>query len=324
MALNPKRRLLLRAGSIVLAPLAVHAQDRYPSRPVRFIVPFAPGGGSDFTARQVAFKLTELRRYDVRVENKPGAGGSFGAEQALREPPDGYTLLVISGSYAANAVLNKPVFDPVAAIHPIVQFTREPLALAVPPRSPYRTLDELVRKARGSPTAVRYGSPGTGSFLHLSTEYLALLSDVKFNHIPYRGTSAALADLTDGTLDFMLGGVTSVAPLAKAGKVRLLAIGGARRLAQMSDVPTFVEAGLAGFNLHLWHGLVAPKGVSGDVVAQLNADVNAVLRDPGFVSRLAADGVMLVGGAPEQFGQVIRDDMERWRRIVQQKKIKAE
>ena len=324
MGPNPTRRLVLLAGSLAATPLAAWSQARYPSRPVRFVVPFAPGGGSDFTARQVALRLAESHGYEIQVENRPGTGGSVGADYALREPPDGYTLLVISGSYAGNAVLNKPAFDPVTAIRPIVQFTREPLVLAVAPDSPCRSLDELVRKARQSPTAVRYGSPGTGSFVHLSTEYLALLAGVKFNHIPYRGTGAALADLAEGRIDFMLAGTTSVVPSVKAAKVRPLAVGAARRLAPLPDVPTFAEAGLSGFDLHLWHGLVAVKAVGGDVTAKLNADVNAVLRDRVVTARLLADGVTPVGGTPEQFEQVIRDDMERWRRIVRQRNIRAE
>ena len=319
--MNPKRRLLLLTGCAALAP-AARTQELYPAGPIRFIVPFAPGGGSDFIARQVAARLNAAHAYEVAVENRPGAGGNLGAAQALKEPADGYTLLVISGSYAGTAVLNKPEFDPVAAIQPIVQFTREPLVLIVGAASDVRTLGELIDKARKAPASLSYGSPGAGSLLHLATENFSMLAGVKLNHIPYRGTSPALTDVANGQVDLMLGGTTSVLPLAKAGSVRPLAVGTPRRLAALPGVPTFAEAGVAGFRTDLWHGLVAARGVPAAAVARLNADINAVLRSPDIAARLAADGVMPTGGTPEQFGKVIRADMEHWERLVRQGTIR--
>ena len=318
---NSKRRLVLLLGCSALAPVAM-AQGRYPAGPIRFIVPFAPGGGSDFIARQIAARLNAAHAYDVAVENRPGAGGNLGAEQALKEPADGHTLLVISGSYAGNAVLNKPEFDPVQAIQPIVQFTREPLVLIVGAASAVRTLGELVDKARKAPASLSYGSPGAGSLLHLATENLSMLAGVTLNHIPYRGTRPALTDVANGRVDLMLGGTTSVLPLVKAGDVRPLAVGTPRRLAALPGVPTFAEAGVAGFRTDLWHGLVAARGVPAAAVARLNADINAVLRSRDVAARLAADGVTPTGGTPEQFGKLIRADMERWERLVQQGAIK--
>ena len=295
---------------------------RYPAKPVKFVVPFAPGGGSDTMARLIAQKLTEQHGYTVIVDNKPGAGGNLGAEAALREPADGYTLLVVSGSYAGNAVLSKPAFDPIAAITPVVQFTREASVLVVDYESPFKTLKDLVEKAKTEPGSVAYGTSGVGGLAHLTSEYFASQAGVKMTHIPYKGTSAALVDLAGGQIHTMFGGTTSVAPLVKANKVRVIAVAAPARVSSMPNVPTFAEQGLAGFQADLWHGLVAARGTPPEVIAKLNADINAVLKSPDMQARLASDDVQAAGGTPAQFGDVIRNDMERWKSIVQQANIR--
>jgi len=309
------------AAGVCAAPAL--AQTRYPAKPLKMIVPFAPGGGSDTMARLVAQKLTEAHGYTVVIDNKPGAGGNLGAEAALREPADGYTLLVISGSYAGNAILNKPAFDPVAAIEPVVQFTREPVVLVTGPDSPFKSLQQLIAQARQQPGSVAYGTSGVGGLAHLSTEYFASVAGIKMTHIPYKGTSQSLVDLAGGQIQMILAGTTSVSPLVKGGKVRPLAVAAPARLASMPDVPTLAELGISGFRADLWHGLVAPKGTPVEVVARLNADINAVLRSADMQARLAADAVAAAGGTPQQFGEVIRADMERWRGIVKAADIKA-
>jgi tripartite-type tricarboxylate transporter receptor subunit TctC len=318
----PSRRLLLAAACSSLCLPALAQTARYPARPVKFVVPFAPGGGSDTMARLIAQKLNEKHGYTIVVDNKPGAGGNLGAEAALREPADGYTLLVISGSYAGNAVLSKPSFDPIAAIVPIVQFTREPSVLVVDQESPFRSLNELVENARKQPGSVAYGTSGVGGLAHLTTEYFASVAGIKLSHVPYKGTSAALVDLAAGHIQMMFGGTTSAAPLIKANKVRALAVAAPARLPSMPNVPTFEEQGIPGFQTDLWHGLAAPRGTPPDVIAKLNADVNAVLKSPEMVARLASDGVEPGGGTPQRFGDAIRGDMERWKVIVQQAGIK--
>ncbi|WP_077000480.1 tripartite tricarboxylate transporter substrate binding protein [Variovorax sp. KK3] len=315
------RRSVLVAGAALCLPSFAQGSP-YPTKPVKFVVPFAPGGGSDTMARLVAQKLNEQHGYTIVVDNKPGAGGNLGAEAALREPADGYTLLVISGSYAGNAVLSKPAFDPISAIQPIVQFTREPSVLAVDHESPFRSLKDLVAKARKEPGAVAYGTSGVGGLAHLSTEYFASVAGVQLTHVPYKGTSAALVDLAAGQIQLMFGGTTSVAPLAKGGKVRVLAVAAPGRLASMPGVPTFAEEGLSAFRADLWHGLVAARATPPEIVAKLNADVNAVLRSADMAKRLASDDVQPGGGTPQQFADLIRGDMERWRMIVQQANIR--
>jgi tripartite-type tricarboxylate transporter receptor subunit TctC len=273
-------------------------------------------------ARLIAQKLSEQHGYTIVVENKPGAGGNLGAEAALREAADGYTLLVISGSYAGNAVFSKPAFDPIAAITPVIQFTREPSVLVVDYESPFKTLKDLLDKARKEPGSVAYGTSGVGGLAHLTSEYFASQAGVKMTHIPYKGTSAALVDLAAGQIQMMFGGTTSVAPLVKGNKVRVIAVAAPARVSSMPNVPTFAEQGVSGFQADLWHGLVAVRGTPADVIAKLNADINAVLKSPDMQARLAADDVQAAGGTPAQFGEVIRNDMERWKTIVQQANIK--
>ena len=319
--MNLTRRLVLASGAALCVP-AFAQSAAYPAKPVRMVVPFAPGGGSDTMARLIAQKLNERYGYTILIDNKPGAGGNLGAEAALHEPADGYTLLVISGSYAGNAIVNKPSFDSLAAIQPIVQFTREPVVLAVGPSATFKSLGELIAKAKQEPGVMAYGSSGVGGLAHLSTEYFASVAGIKLNHVPYKGTSASLIDLAGGQIQFILVGTSAVASLAKSGKVRALAVAAPARLPSMPNVPTFAEQGVAGFQSDLWHGLVAPKGVPAQVVSKLNTEVDAILRSPEMATRLAADDVAAAGGTPQQFGEVIRADMERWKAIVQKADIK--
>jgi tripartite-type tricarboxylate transporter receptor subunit TctC len=316
------RRLILAACAATLCLPVVGQTVRYPAKPVKFIVPFAPGGGSDTFARLIAQKLNAQHGYTVVVDNKPGAGGNLGAEAALREPADGYTFLVISGSYAGNAVVSKPGFDPISAIDPVVQFTREPIVLVAGPSSPFHSLRELVAEAKKKPDSIAYGTSGAGGLAHLATEYFASVAGIKLTHIPYKGTSASLIDLASGQIQMILGGSSSIGPLAKGGKVRPLAVAAPARLASMPSVPTFAEEGIAGFQADLWHGLVAPQGTPRDVIAKINADINAILRTPEMTARFATDDVSPAGGTPQQFADVIRADMARWKKTVQQANIK--
>jgi tripartite-type tricarboxylate transporter receptor subunit TctC len=318
----PRRLALAACAAALCAGAPVLAQSKYPAKPVKFVVPFAPGGGSDTFSRVIAQKLNEQHGYTVVIDNKPGAGGNLGAEAALREPADGYTFLVISGSYAGNAVVNKPAFDPIGAIEPVVQFTREAMVLAVGPNTPYQTLQDFIAEAKKSPDKISYGSSGTAGLAHLSTEYFNSLAGIKITHIPYKGTGAALVDLAGGQIQMMLGGTSSFAPLAKAGKVRPLAVGTPARLASMPNVPTFAEQGLPQYRADLWHGLVAARGTPPEIIAKVNADINAVLRSPEMQARFAQDDVTPAGGTSQQFGEVIRSDMERWRTVIKQANIK--
>ena len=300
------------------------AQAKYPAKPIKFIVPFAPGGGTDAMARVVAQKLTEKHGYTVVIDNKAGAGGNLGSEAALREPADGYTFLVISSSYAVNAVLNKPSFDPLTAIEPVVQFTREPVVLAVGSNTPYKTLAEFIAAAKANPDSVAFGSSGSGGLAHLAAEYFNALAGIKITHVPYKGTGAAIIDLAGGQIQMLMASNNSFTALAKAGKVRPLAVGAPQRLATLPNVPTFAEAGFPQYRADIWHGLVAARGTPRDIITKLNADINAVLQSPEIQARFTQDDISGAGGAPQQFGELIRADMERWRSVVKQANIKIE
>ncbi|WP_418319392.1 Bug family tripartite tricarboxylate transporter substrate binding protein [Piscinibacter sakaiensis] len=321
-----RRSLVVLACTATWCASSAYAQtsSKYPTKPVKFIVPFAPGGGTDAMARHIAQKLNEKHGYTLVIENKAGVGGNLGAEAALREPADGYTFLVISSSYAVNAVLNKPSFDPLTGIEPVIQFTREPVVLAVGASTPYTTVAELVAAAKNTPDKVAFGSSGNGGLSHLAAEYFNALSGIKITHVPYKGTGAALMDLAGGQIQMLMAGNTSFMPLAKAGKVRVLAVGAPQRLPTLPNVPTFAEAGLPQFRADIWHGLVAAKGTPPEIVAKMNADINAVLQSPEVQTRLRQDDVTPAGGPPQPFAETIRSDIERWRTVVKQSNIKID
>lgn len=308
-------------ASFALAAHLAFAQNTYPAKPIHFVVPFSAGGESDIVAREIASKLTVLRGYPVIVDNFPGAGGNLGTEKALKEPADGYTFLVISGAYAVNAVLSKPSFDPIAGIQPVIQFGSQPSVLVA--NLKYANVGELLDKARKSPGSINYGTAGIGSLGHLSNENFAMVAGVKLNHIPYKGNSGAIADLAGGQIDMMFAGVTGAVALAKGGKVRMLAISTSKRIPALPEVPTLIESGVS-LDSGLWHGLVTSKDVPPAIVEKLNADLNAVLRDPEIVAKFAKTLLTPIGGTSNQFKDVIQKEIERAQRIVKATNIKME
>lgn len=275
-------------------------------------------------ARVIAQKLNEKHGYTVVIDNKAGAGGNLGSEAALREPADGYTFLVISSSYSVNAVLNKPSFDPLTAIEPVVQFTREPVVLAVGMNTPYKTVAEFIAAAKANPDKVAFGSSGNGGLAHLAAEYFNALAGIKITHVPYKGTGAAVIDLVGGQIQMLMAGNTSFTSLAKAGKIRLLAVGAPQRLATLPNVPTFAEAGMPQYRADIWHGLVAARGTPRDIISKMNVDINAILQSPEIEARFTKDDITGAGGTPQQFGETIRADMDRWRTVVRQANIKID
>jgi tripartite-type tricarboxylate transporter receptor subunit TctC len=319
-----RRRVLLAAsGAAVLAPRGAFAQA-WPVRPLRLIAPFAPGGGSDFTSRLIAERLTARLGQTMIVENKPGAGGNLGAEAAIKSPPDGYTYLTISGSYTINAILHKPSFDSLNDIVAIGQFTDEPIVLTVNPAVPAKTLAELVALCKREPGKLSYGSSGPGGLLHLGTEFFLDAAGIKATHVPYRGTALALADLLAGNLQILSGGTTTMLPYIKSGKLRALAVSSRKRLAAAPDIPSYGEQGYPTLDFNLWHGMIGPKGIAPEIVARLNGELDAVLKSPDVSNRLAEDGVIAVGGTPEAFMATIRAEVARWQGFIQRTGLKLE
>lgn len=298
--------------------------QQYPAKPVRIVAPFSPGGGTDFIARFIAQKLTERLGQSVIVDNRPGAGGNLGAELAVKSPPDGYTLLLVAGSYTVNPSLYKLSFDSANDITPIIQLSQGPFVVAVHPSVPVKSLQELIDYARRNPDKLAYGTSGSGSVTHLATELFLDMAKIKMVHVPYKGTGPALNDAIAGTVQVLFGSVATTLQHIKSGRLRGLAVTTAKRISAAPELPTVAEAGVPGYEVVLWHGLVGPKGIPRPVVDRLNSEIGQALKVKETGEHLAADGVSPAGGTPEQFHALIKSDIERWRKVVQAAGVKIE
>ena len=296
----------------------------YPTKPVHIIVPFAPGGGSDFIGRFIAQKLSERLGQQFIVDNRPGAGGNLGAELAVKSAPDGYTLLLISGSYTVNPSLYKLPFDSGNDISPIIQLSQGPYVVAVHPSVPVKTLKELIDLAKKQPDKLSYASAGQGSITHLASELFLDMAKIKIVHIPYKGTGPALNDAIAGNVQLIFGSVSTSLQHIKSGRLRGLAVTTSKRISAAPELPTVAEAGVPGYEVILWHGLVGPKGIPKSIVDRLNIEAGQILKAKAMEDLLAADGVTPAGGTPEQFQALIKTDIERWRKVVERAGIKVE
>jgi tripartite-type tricarboxylate transporter receptor subunit TctC len=319
------RALLLSvfAGILVQAPSA-WGQTSYPARPIRIIVPFSPGGGGDLMARKVAVRLAERTGGSVFVENRAGASGNIGAESVVRSAPDGYTLLSTSSTYGIQAALNKTPFHPLNDVTPIVALSRSPAVLIVAPNAPFKTLKDVISAAKRYPGEVMFGTAGVGAIAHMNLEHLAAVAGIRMTHVPYKGSSQALADMLAGNIAITTANPTVAAPMVKAGRIRALAVGGRERLPSMPHVPTFPEAGLAGFDPYDWKAILGPKGMPQEVVSRLNTEINGILKEKDFATVLEADGSTALGGAPADLVVLIKSDIERWRKLIRDRKITVE
>ncbi len=322
-----RRSFIGGASALALAALSgiARAQPaKYPSKPIKFVVPFAAGGGGDVVARMLAQRLSERLNNPVVVENRTGAGGNIGSDFVLKSAPDGYTLLNMSSSYPIQAAVSKLPYDPIGDMQPIIMVARDPVLLLVNTASPFRNAKDLVEAARRTPDKLTYGSAGVGSIAHLGMEELAFLMGIKLVHIPYKGSSQAFTDVLGGQVDMMLSSATFSAPHVKGGKVRGLGIAGAQRVATLPDVPTFLEQGHAGYDVVDWKAMAGPRGMPADVVAFLNRELNEVLRHKAVTDKFDAEGTTAVGGSPEDMMKTVREDVERWKRVAEKAKVKIE
>ena len=310
-------------AAAVLAPLIAFGQT-YPSKPVRVVVPFAPGGGSDFTGRLIAQKLSERMGTQFIVENKPGAGGNLGASEVVKAAPDGYTLLIISASYTVNPSVYKLAFDPVNDITPIIQISGGPYVIAVHPSVPAKTLAELVELAKKQPDKLAYGSSGSGSIMHVASEYFLDSAKIKVLHVPYKGTGPALQDTIGGQVQLVFGAIPATLPHVKSGRLRALAVTTAKRVAAAPDLPTVAESGYAGYEVTNWHGMVGPKGLPKDVLERLNREINEIIKSEDMKKHMETEGLEPAGGSPARFGEILKSEAERWAKVVKQAGIKVE
>ena len=322
MPLQTLRRLLAAATLLAIAP-TVSAQD-YPTKPIRAIVPFAPGGGSDFIARFMAQRLSGLLGKPFVIENKPGAGGNLGTEQGVRAAADGYTLTLIASSYTVNPAIHKLNFDPVNEVTPIIQLSRGPLLVLVNPSLGASTLQDLIAMAKKKPGEIMYASSGQGSIIHAATELFNLKAGIKMIHVPYRGTGPALTDTLAGQTQVFFSSAATALPHVQSGTLKALAVTTAKRLPALPNVPTVAEAGLPGYEVDLWHGLLAPKGLPRTIVDKINKAANESLTLKDTAEKLATDGVAPAGGTPEQFMATIRKEIDLWKKLAADGVIKAE
>jgi len=302
---------------------SIASAQAYPTKPVRVIVPFAPGGGSDILARQLVPKLNEYLGQPFVIDNRGGAGGLVGTEIARKAAPDGYTLITISGSYSANAALYKTSREPATAVATIVEIGFSPFLVAVHPSLPARSLKELIAYAKQNPGKLTYGTGGTGSITHLATELLALVGGVRWVHAPYKASALALVDLVGGQTQFIVGSMLPTLPHIKSGRLVGLAVTTAERWPATPNYPTVAET-FPGYDVELWFGMWAPKGTPAAVVARVNAAANKALRDPDVEKSLTAAGFRITGGTPQRFAERIGKDLERWNKVVAEAGIKPE
>ena len=315
----------LIAATITALSATAHAQP-YPNKPVRIIVPFAPGGNVDITARLVAPGLTEALGQPVLVENKPGAGGTIGADFVAKAAPDGYTLLMGSNSTfsVAPSLYPKNPYHPIKDFAPVASIAIAPFVLVVNPAFPANSAQELVAQAKSAPGKLTMSSAGTGSSNHLVGELFQEISGARFTHVPYKGSGQALTDLMGGQVNLHFDQITSAASFIQGGKLRALLVTAPKRVAMLPDVPTASEAGYAAFEASNVTGLIAPAGTPRDIIDKLNAATQKVIATTAVQDRLAQLGAESTGGTPEQFGAYIRDDFSKWTRIVKDAKVSVE
>jgi len=293
------------------------AAQTYPSRPVRFIVPMAPGGGGDLTSRVVAQKLQVLWGQNVVVDNRAGGTGTIALETTANARPDGYTISLCTGSHAARqAMRTRLPFDLMRSFTHLTQLTAQSYVLVVNPSVPARTVTELLARANEAPRGLTYGSAGQGSLQHLSGALLSMLGKAKLLHVPYKGGGPAITDLLAGQIDMIFMTSIEATPYIQSGRLRALAVSGSRRLKSMPGLLTAAEAGLPGYDVTQWYGVAAPAGLSAPLLAKLSGSIIEVLRAPDLVERFTKDDVELVGSRPDEFRAHIAAEINRFERAV--------
>ena len=321
MVILMNRLLLIFGLGLTVGSGLLHAQT-YANKPVRMIVPFAAGGGTDIVARTIAPKLTEAFGQSFVVENRAGANANIGMDLAAKSPPDGYTLSFTSSSLAINPSLYKKLtYDPIKDFAPVTLATLIPFILVTHPSVPVSSVRQLVSFATARPRQLSYASSGAGNATHLSMALFARMAKLELIHIPYKGTGQGIIDLMGGHVQLMFGAIPSTMPQVRAGKLRLLAISSAKRSVVLPETPTVAEGGVTGYELTSWYGALAPAGTPASVIAKFNAALNKVARSENFSKRVEPEGLVPTPGAPEELDRYVRGEEARWRKIVIENKI---
>ncbi|HEY6240526.1 MAG TPA: tripartite tricarboxylate transporter substrate binding protein [Burkholderiales bacterium] len=298
----------------------------YPARPIRLIVPFPPGGSTDILGRALAQKLAEGLAQPVVIDNRPGAGGSIGSETAAKAVPDGYTLLMGQlGPLAVSPAIYKNLpYDPVKSFAPVSLMAIVPSVLVVNPQVPAASAAELIAYARANPGKLTYGSAGTGSTSHLTTEYFKLETGTDILHVPYKGVGPMLTDLISGQLSIGINGAPAVMQHVNSGRLRALAVTGLKRLPSLPRIPTLDEAGVKGFDASGWYGIVAPAGTPREIVTRLNAEIGRIMQTPELRARLDNEGAIPAAGSPGEFAAFIASEIARWGAVLKRAGIEAQ
>ncbi len=300
--------------------IAAHAQAKYPSKPIRVVTPFAPGGGSDTLARLIGPQIHEVWGQPIIVDNRGGGGGTIGAGIVVNAPADGYTLILVSGSYGANAALHKLPYDTVTGIAPIILIGETGLIVTMHPTSPVKSMKEFIASARANPGKYNYGSAGAGGLGHLASELFKLDAKVDMTHVPYKGTGPVVSALLAAEVHTSFSSMVPVIPHIRNGRLRAIGITPGKRSRALPDVPTISES-LPGFEVIHWYGMWGPKALPQEIITRWNTEVARILKTPSMQKWFESEGMEPAGGPPDQFFNRIKSDAEKWKRVVREAKI---
>ena len=308
------------------APALAQPESGWPSKPIKWVVPFPPGGAMDLMARTLGEKAARELGQPVVVENRPGAGGNIGADYVAKQPPDGYTIMITSIGMATNrALYPKLTYDPVKDFAPISLLAVVPNVLVVNAASTAdRTVKEVIARAQKEPGKLTYASAGNGTSIHLAGEVFAFMAGVQITHIPYKGSGPAVTDMLGGQVDLMFDSITSARPHIQSGKLRALGVTTARRSAALPDVPTLAEAGVPGYEVSPWFAVFARAGTPPEVIARLNKVLNAAMKQPETLRKLESVGAEPIGSTPQELAVHLNRELDRWGQLIQQRKIRAD
>jgi tripartite-type tricarboxylate transporter receptor subunit TctC len=323
-----RRRMVLASFGALTLGCSIQASaagaDNYPVRPIRVLVPFAPGGGADLTARLVAPHLSQRLGQTVVIDNRPAAAGILATELAARSVPDGYTLFLPTSTYVANALLYKVSYDTINDFSPITLAVSSPLVLVIHPSMPVQNLEQFIAYTRADPDRVNFGSSGAGSATHLAGELLKSMAKIQMTHIVYKGAAPAVTAVIGNQIQLAIPNILMAQPHVRAGRLRALGVTSARRSAAAPDWPTIAEAGLPGYQASIWFGFMAPAKTPGPVIEKLHREIAAILQLPDIKQRVASQGGEALAANPEEFAQTIRADYERIRKLIKSTGLRAE
>jgi tripartite-type tricarboxylate transporter receptor subunit TctC len=310
-----RRLLVLLAAAAACSSSFAQA---WPSKPIRLVVPFPAGGGTDIIGRELTQKITEATKWPFIVDNKPGSGGNIGIDNVAKSPADGYSLVLgQTSNLAINPTLySKLPYDPVKDLTPVSMVASAPLALVVATNSPYKTLAEVVAAAKAKPGTINFATSGNGTVAHLATELFQKEAGIKLTHIPYKGASQGINDVIGGQVHVYVSSIPTLIGHIKSGKMRAVAVTSSRRVDDLPQVPTVAESGYKGFEAVTWFGVLGPANLPKDITARLNAEINKALQTPDLRKKLSDQGADVAGSTPEQFGKLVRDDIDRWGKVV--------